>query len=87
MYCLPHALSRLKYLSLGSRSTRCRGAIWHNIEHTHARVLVLLACAAAVTLVLGFFCKEVLGMLVDAEAEEAGLDYVVHNQRAYDLES
>ncbi|MEP5632602.1 MAG: ammonium transporter [Tateyamaria sp.] len=50
-------------------------------------IAIVAAYTAAVTLVLVFFCKGVLGMRVDPETEEQGLDYAAHNQRAYDLES
>ncbi len=48
---------------------------------------IIAGYTAGVTLILVFFCKGVVGLRVDPDTEETGLDIAVHNARGYDLES
>jgi Amt family ammonium transporter len=50
-------------------------------------ILIVGVYTTAVTLVLIFFCKGLVGIRVDAETETHGLDLIVHGQRAYELNS
>ncbi|MEP5153481.1 ammonium transporter [Planktotalea sp.] len=50
-------------------------------------ILIVGVYTTVVSLVLIFFCKGLVGLRVDAETEELGLDLAVHKQRAYHLNS
>jgi Amt family ammonium transporter len=50
-------------------------------------IAIIAGYTTVVTLILIFFCKGVTGIRVDAQTEEIGLDWSIHQARAYDLDS
>lgn len=50
-------------------------------------IAVIAGYTLVATLILAFFCKGVVGIRVNAEMEDKGLDHEVHGEGAYDLAS
>ena len=74
-----------KSLGGAGLSDKAGGSIITQFGIQAAGVAVTIVYCAIVTLIILMVIKAVLGLRVDAESEEAGLDLSLHDERAYDL--